>query len=345
MFVDLCYRFFSFSLLLFVSRSKLDTTHTNWTGGDEKFHMMSTTDGDPDKWNKWVTSLSAQPAVLTTEMSLIPIYELVGHINPSRRRPCLQALSDFLGGKFTVMAKKEQEQEAVKKEEEILKTRDSTAAANRPSDEDEAGKCFPGNSVVLCRSGVRKRMSELEVGDRVLCCDPATGRTAFSEVYMFGHRDAQGRAFYLTATCADGSAVSISREHLIFAGPRTRSKFAGDLKVGDLLFVVNGRGELETSEVVAVRNDVVLDGLFAPFTKRGTIVVDGVAASCYAEVGGLAGVSGHALAHAFTAPLRLSHSAGIGRKEMAIGKGETMPGVVKKLRPWVMSVLPSFARL
>ena len=81
---------------------------------------------------------------------------------------------------------------------------------------------------------------------------------------------------------------------------------------GDKLIVFAEAGESPIFTSVEKIETVYLEGIFAPFTLAGSIVVDGCLASCYASVGSLGFMSGHDIAHVATAPLRLAHRLGLG---------------------------------
>lgn len=102
--------------------------------------------------------------------------------------------------------------------------------------------------------------------------------------------------------------------HLIYAGsgatvasePTTHVQpiFAGHLHTGSYV-IVNASGHVGRARVVRVswsRDSAA--GVYAPITERGTIVVDDVIVSCYAEF------ASHAAAHASMAPLRYVYHAG-----------------------------------
>ena len=58
--------------------------------------------------------------------------------------------------------------------------------------------------------------------------------------------------------------------------------YAKDVRVGDLVDYVSDAGALKTGAVVATAR-ALKRGLYNPYTLSGTIVVDGVAASCHSS--------------------------------------------------------------
>jgi len=89
--------------------------------------------------------------------------------------------------------------------------------------------------------------------------------------------------------------------HLIYVGSASAPPqlvFAGHLQTGSDV-IINTSGNVSSARIVRVswsRDSAA--GVYAPITERGTIVVDDVIVSCYAEF------SSHVIAHACLAPLR-----------------------------------------
>lgn len=148
--------------------------------------------------------------------------------------------------------------------------------------------CFPGHATVQTPAG-HKRMWDLRVGDRVLAVGP-DGALLFDDVYFFGHADRHSEAPYLGLQLVD-EVLHLSRDHFV---PICRSQqkvacawqnrlevHARNVKVGDAIWV-KGQSSLELKVVNAI-NTHVFSGVFNPYTRIGTIVVDGVVASCHSS--------------------------------------------------------------
>ena len=93
--------------------------------------------------------------------------------------------------------------------------------------------------------------------------------------------------------------------HLVYAAtPQHTSPlqpvFAGHLQTGSYV-IVNTGGNVSSARVVRVSWSRDSSGVYAPITERGTIVVDDVIVSCYAEF------SSDVTAHACLAPLRFAY--------------------------------------
>ncbi|KAF5908979.1 indian hedgehog protein, partial [Clarias magur] len=169
----------------------------------------------------------------------------------------------------------------------------------------KSGGCFPGSALVYLSDGSTKHVEDLTEGDKVLAADQL-GNMLYSDFIAFLDRDANThRAFLVLETSELNVTLRLTPAHLVFirdnsAATGMVSKFASSVKPGQDVFVWEGWGRLRSARVTRIY--VVEDrGSYAPLTAHGTIVVDGMLASCYAAV------EQHRWAHWAFAPLRLSH--------------------------------------
>ncbi|XP_076053782.1 sonic hedgehog protein-like [Oratosquilla oratoria] len=165
------------------------------------------------------------------------------------------------------------------------------------SEASRMGGCFPGQGQVTTPTG-QVEISSLKEGDlvQVLRSD---GTLAFSPVIMFLHRDQHIHRHFLTLVTSGGSELTLTPSHLVLMMPRQSASsssptvsealanggaiLAGRVQIGDYLLVTGPTGELSLQEVTDVKS-AFRDGVFAPLTTEGTVVVDGVVASCYAII-------------------------------------------------------------
>ena len=145
---------------------------------------------------------------------------------------------------------------------------------------------------------------DLRVGDLVQVSTPSEGEKArFSEVYAFLDAKKDSKISYLDLAHSGNGVLRVTPLHTLFVRRNGHSHFvpmlAHQVTEGDaLLFTPNATEATSRSvHITSVSRSVDTDA-FAPATMEGTIVVDGVVASCYANT------VRHHLAHLSLAPLR-----------------------------------------
>ncbi|XP_055331100.1 desert hedgehog protein-like isoform X2 [Paramacrobiotus metropolitanus] len=175
--------------------------------------------------------------------------------------------------------------------------------------------CFHANSSKVVRKKTFNQpnpetiaIRNLRIGDYVLSTD-GDGELVYSQVIAWLDRDFSSRNLFYRVTVANGQTILVTPSHLIMSkNPQTgdiSSHYADDLSVGDILLST----ELDQNSTLANMSDLgeqritsitekILTGSVAPLTVEGTIVVNGLAASCYASI------QDAGLAHAAFAPLR-----------------------------------------
>jgi len=179
--------------------------------------------------------------------------------------------------------------------------------------------CFPGEAMVHVRGRGPVPMVSLRAGDQLLVERSRRGQQGldYEAVLGFLHvqrgprQGASGQWGFLTVVHARGE-FRVSANHIVFltkAGGR-RDVLAASLRPGDLVLAA-ADGGLAASAVLAIRRDITDKGMFAPLTAAGTLVVDGVLASCYAAPAFDLGLP-HAVAHVIFSPLRALSVLGIG---------------------------------
>lgn len=165
------------------------------------------------------------------------------------------------------------------------------------------GGCFSGNGTVQTSTGEMKKLSEVEIGEYVLAVDQATGKLVYSEVILFLDRNTEERREFLRVHTESGRTLTLTQTHLVLKGnassPSTwETRFAGDLKINETVLIRDFRNiSLVEDRVVGVK-PILSTGVFAPLTKTGTLIVDGVAVSCYAVI------DSQSIAHWSFAPVR-----------------------------------------
>ncbi|XP_042146932.1 sonic hedgehog protein [Ixodes scapularis] len=171
-----------------------------------------------------------------------------------------------------------------------------------------SGGCFHGSDRVQTRHGT-KSLSELLLGDEVMAL-ASDGGLVFTEVISFLDRDPSAERLFYRVETESGRTVSFTPAHLVYytatADGVPRPTFAARLVPGGYILSGGSAGAAVDGGASSLRLERVRDvtanvatGVFAPLTREGTLLVNGVAASCYAAV------EDQALAHWAFLPVRL----------------------------------------
>ena len=144
-------------------------------------------------------------------------------------------------------------------------------------------------------------MSDVRTGDRLLVADGT-----YSPVLTFLVHQQQGSSVDYLRISTNQSTLQITPSHLILIrrqgdnGP-PRYLQAARLRPGDHIFSLRPdfNGTMQETEVIEVIDNVKRSDAYAPMTESGTLVVDDVIVSCYAEY------EHHSLIHAVMQPFRM----------------------------------------
>ena len=143
--------------------------------------------------------------------------------------------------------------------------------------------CFPADAIVTTSHAGDLPISSLKIGDKVLAARP-DGSTFFDDIYMFGHKDATAASRFVKLETASGAVLRLTADHHLFVtrgGERLEVPSSKAL-AGDFVHVAGRSGACQLEAIVA-KSLVAGTGLFNPYTLSGSIVVDGVAASCHSS--------------------------------------------------------------
>ncbi|CAF2896650.1 unnamed protein product [Rotaria sp. Silwood2] len=171
----------------------------------------------------------------------------------------------------------------------------TTPASDRPA-------CFSSDSQIKMANGTYKRISEIQPGDRVAA-------TEESDIVLILDSHSSEQALFYTIETSSGKRISLTANHLIAVGLATNRvskivyKFAKNIKVGETLL----NDQLLPEPVVRIKQEIKV-GYYAPMSGAGILSVNGLLASCYANV------FSHQLAHWMMAPARLNY-----RLQVALG--------------------------
>jgi len=155
--------------------------------------------------------------------------------------------------------------------------------------------CFSKFTTVGVQGKGIIQMDELEIGDFV-----RVDKDKFSQVYSFAHRDGAHETDFLQIfaesdlTKPTEAPIEMTPRHMLFVNGNVVR--ADSVKVGDML---------NDSKTVTDIKSVKRAGVFAPFTRSGVIMVNGIKASTYVALMDHVPFNQHYLTHMFLAPQRL----------------------------------------
>lgn len=165
--------------------------------------------------------------------------------------------------------------------------------------------CFSERATVELR-GHKAPVSirDLQVGDQVLTAD-----NRYSPVYAFGHRNLRKEASFVRLETRE-KTLELTGDHLVFLNGKKNPVRADTIQENDVL-----RGKHAGLKVFSVKH-VDREGVYAPFTPDGTLVVNGILASSYVSFdptskenvnlrNGMGIISHQAFAHMGLSPFRL----------------------------------------
>jgi hypothetical protein len=149
--------------------------------------------------------------------------------------------------------------------------------------------CFSRFNNVEVQGKGMTAMDSIQVGDYV-----RTGNNDFSRVFSLAHLDHEFEADFLQVY-AEGleKPLEITGMHMLFASGKAIR--ADEVSVGDML------GESKVSDIKSVKRN----GVYAPITESGDIVVSGIHASSYYAFLDRIPFNQHVMSHFFFAPHRL----------------------------------------
>lgn len=134
--------------------------------------------------------------------------------------------------------------------------------------------CFDAETTVIVRgSHSLVPMRSVNVGDSILDVD-----LGFSKVVAWLHRDQETTATFLDILHENGR-ITCTPEHLIYCCEAADYVSADKARCLQVLYV---DGSVAMSRIIK-RSSRVLKGIYAPLTSSGTLLANGVHASCYAS--------------------------------------------------------------
>jgi len=149
-----------------------------------------------------------------------------------------------------------------------------------PEPEEESSEgftfCFSGIDTVEVENVGSVEMKNLKIGDSILVAP-----NKYESVYSFGHHSDSLKTEFLAIAANNGAKLEVTKDHLVFV-EGGNSIPASDLKRGMRLMYGN-----ELTGITSI-NKVVREGLYAPFTPSGKLVVNGFQVSSFVAINGSA---------------------------------------------------------
>jgi len=164
-------------------------------------------------------------------------------------------------------------------------------AAPAPTPSPSSSSCLRGDDTVQLESGKQISIAELAAQHRssdvrVLAWDAGTGKVDYSPVFYWLHADPNQEALFYEFELANGQRLSMTDKHVAQvdhcgSGALVRHLFAEKVRVGQCMRVATAsHGTTEQQTVVAIRQ-LRLQGIYAPLTGTGSLMVNGVGVSCH----------------------------------------------------------------
>ncbi|CAF0779473.1 unnamed protein product [Rotaria sordida] len=160
-------------------------------------------------------------------------------------------------------------------------------------------KCFSGRSTVRTRDGKDISLSNIQIGQEVLVF--YRNKLIFQPIYDIIHRENSKFYTFIHLTVFNHyenltHSIEISSKHLIYKYGLLDPVFASQIEIGDYLQLVN-QFKIIPGKVIQI-DEIISQGYSAPLTPSGTIVVNNIVSSNYAEA------RNHHLAHLVMQPYR-----------------------------------------
>jgi len=145
--------------------------------------------------------------------------------------------------------------------------------------------CFSGKTRVRREDGSLIMMRDVQIGDRVLVAE-----STYSPVLAFLIRREDGPIVNYLQIFTETSTLEITPTHLILMrrqnDPNPPNYLqAAKLRAGDSVFISDkdSNGKIEEVKVTRIEGPIQLTDAYAPLTMEGTLIVNDMLVSCYAE--------------------------------------------------------------
>ena len=178
-------------------------------------------------------------------------------------------------------------------------------------------------------------MDELQIGERIAALD-SRGDIVYSEVISFLDRQPSEKRQFIRISTESGKTLTLTPAHLVPVEGKSIT-FAARVEVGDRILIRDSAMEISENKVkdrlgydrVVDAKLVLEEGVFAPLTSEGTLIVNDVVASCYAII------DSQTIAHYSFLPYRLwkSLTSGVSRFSKFLEESLTKESEIRSKPP------------
>jgi hypothetical protein len=131
----------------------------------------------------------------------------------------------------------------------------------------------------------KKSISNLRYGDMVKTLDTATNKVSYTKFITYLHKESHILSEFFQVTTNQNKILKISNKHLIarLNNRKIEYLFAENLNLHDILVSCNNAEKLTYEKIIRIEKNVEDIGVYAPLTEAGTLLVDDILVSCYAN--------------------------------------------------------------
>ena len=148
-----------------------------------------------------------------------------------------------------------------------------------------ANSGFPSTTMVYTgnpSSTSMKKMEDLLIGDEILTVN-AQQQLLYNPVIAFLDQGHLSPSEFIEIETENNRKLQLTPSHLIFTSESSKPVYASNVTPGSYVFTLDFNDSVQPSKVTQV-GTVTAVGKFAPLTAEGTILVDGILASCYGDI-------------------------------------------------------------
>ncbi len=146
--------------------------------------------------------------------------------------------------------------------------------------------CFSSTSLISTLNEGKKSISDLNYGDMIKTIDQSSNKIVYSKFITYLHRDEHVLADFIKIITNQNKTIKISEKHLVATLRNKKVEFilAKNLNENDFLVSYDDNENMIYEEIISIIKYVQEIGVYAPLTETGTMLVDDVLVSCYANI-------------------------------------------------------------